>query len=219
MFSYPGNGASSQKTGMKLPILSLLLSLTWTIESCSVEGGWEATPYTHQWSAAAQVVYGTADGIFSCDPNQNQDMQHYHAKDEALFNASRDSCDSEVAVLVLFRNLTFLKGNVSDCDVIVVAGFEGTPACSVDPPGSGVSGTMFLCTAAPSSGVCVGRLNDKGNIHLGFDRGEVTAPTNHLCPQDGTCRDVGQCSNIRTSGSHWTSGLLSLLLPLLWHAL
>ena len=204
---------------MKPPTLSLLLSLPWAIDGCSVSGDWQETSNAHQWSAAANVVYGTADGQYLCDPNANPFLQQYHAKDEALFNASRASCESDFATLVLFRNLTFTKGNVSDCDEIVVVGFNGRSACSVDPPGLGVSGTIFLCTAAPASGVCIGRLNAQGNIHLGFFNGEVVPPTSPSCPQDGTCRDVTQCSNVGTSGSQWTSGILSLLLPLFYHAL
>ena len=171
--------------GMKLPAACSLLgafAMPWVARSCSVSGDWQETTPAEQWAAASYVVFGAADGLSGCG-SLSADQQ-YKAEDAALFNASGLCVPSETGYLVLVRNVTFTKGSVSNCSEIVVGGFGGRSACSVDPPGVNSTGTFFLCNVVVEGGVCKGTMNQEGNIHLGFVSEAVSVPASTLCPQD-----------------------------------
>ena len=189
----------------------LLFALPWAAQSCSPAGDWQATSSEDQWSAAAYVVFGTADGHYMCGDST----------DVEVFNLSASLCPGPdmPSDLVLVRNLSFTKGNVSGCSEIVVGGFTSSASCGVGAPALGSTGTYFLCTAILDSGVCMGTLNTQGNIHLGFRLEEVVPPTSPACPQDNTCRDVTTCATVGTSSSPWHRGVLGLVPGLLWHML
>ncbi|CAE7293520.1 unnamed protein product [Symbiodinium natans] len=194
---------------------ALACLLPWAVRSCSPVEGWVRTRPEDQWSAASYVVYGAADAVMGCGLGFGQ----HDPEDEALFNASGLCEGQEYTSLVLLRNFSFTKGEVANCSEIVVGGFSSSPACGVDPPNAGSMGTYFLCTAMVQSGLCKGTLNTQGNIHLGFVSQAVTAPTDPRCPQDGTCYDVGECTPLTLSKSHWMTGVLGTATALLWQLL
>ncbi|CAJ1450835.1 unnamed protein product [Effrenium voratum] len=203
--------------GMRSFVRCVVAWLPWAVTSCKVGPGWVRTRSEDQWFAAPYVLFGAADAVLACGSYMSG--QQYDSEDEALFNASGLCAGQDFSYLVLLRNFSFLKGEVSNCSEIVVGGFRSSAACGVDPPNVGLTGTYFLCTALVESGACKGTLNTQGNIHLGFEAKAVVEPTDPRCPQDGTCYDVTQCGSLTSSKSHWKTGVLGIVLPLAWRAM
>jgi len=148
-----------------------------SVSSCSPLPNWVPATRDEQWMAAEYVVQGEVAEVQG---------------DEMGCVTTEDGCWVHIKVVEVHKGKS---GFSSACDPstlesFYVTGFTQSAACGIDTPEVGAKGTFFLCSMEEKDGKCTAKLNTKGDIHIGFVRGEVKMP-------DGCTEAIGVCQEVK----------------------